>query len=198
MIKNLLALIGTLVVAGLIFAFAKFGGTITGATKLDPQAMGLYMKMMGDVVATGSSSQAMVRKVQVNDGIEPDDIVEVMKDVAEEEDMQMVGDTKMFDGSLDEDGKKTKYTRILSFCSRSIAKKFLAFDPTFGAFMPCRIMIREDDNGKLWLYTMAMELMIHGGNPLPDNMLKSANHVRDTMYKAMDAGATGDDLKIFS
>jgi uncharacterized protein (DUF302 family) len=194
MVKNLLAAIGALSLIALVLVLVKFGGTLSGAATLDPQAMGLYMKMMDDVGKTGSSSAAMTRIVEVKKGISPNDIVEVMKDVAEEEDMQMVGDTLMFDGSLDEDGKKTKYTRILSFCSRSIAKKFLDFDETFGSFMPCRIMIREGADGKLHLYSMAMELMIHGGKTLPEGMFKSAMHVRDTMYKAMDAGATGDDL----
>jgi len=194
MIRNILAFIGALVVLGLIFAFVKFGGLINGIKGLDSQAMPLYMKMMQDVVATGESAKAMTRVVEVKDGIEPDDIVETIKEIAEENNMQVVGDTTMFDGSKDEDGKKTKYTRIVSICSRSIAKKFLNFSKDFGAFMPCRIMIREGEDGKLRLYTMAMELMIHGGKPLPEDMLKSANHVRDTMYNAMDAAATGDDL----
>ncbi len=194
MIKNLLALIGTIVVAGLIFAFVKFGGLAKGVSGLDSQAMGLYMKMFQDVIKTGDSAKAMTRVVEVKDGITPDDIVDTIKEIAEENNMQVVGDTTMFDGSKDEDGKKTQYTRIVSICSRSIAKKFLNFSEDFGAFMPCRIMIREGKDGKLRLYTMAMELMIHGGKPLPEDMLKSANHVRDTMYGAMDAAATGDDL----
>jgi len=194
MIKNLLAAIGALALVALIFVGVKFGGTLSGVSSLDPKAMGLYMKMMDDVIATGSSAAAMTRVVEVKEGLEPNEIVETMKEVAEEEDMQMVGDTLMFDGSKDEDGKKTRYTRILSFCSRSIAKKFLNFDETFGSFMPCRIMLREGKDGKLRLYTMSMELMIHGGKTLPEGMFKSAMHVRNTMYRAMDAGATGDDL----
>jgi len=194
MIKNLLAAIGALAIVGLILLGVKYGGTLSGLNSLDKQAMGLYMNMMDDVARTGSSAVAMTRVVDVKAEIEPDDIVETMKEVAEEENMQMVGDTLMFDGSKDEDGKKTKYTRILSFCSRSIAKKFLDYDKAFGTFMPCRIMIREGEDGKLRLYTMAMELMIHGGKPLPPDMFKSAMHVRNTMYKAMDAGASGDDL----
>jgi len=194
MIKNLLALIGTLVVAGLIFAFVKFGDLAKGATGLDSQAMGLYMKMFQDVIKTGESAKAMTRVVEVKEDIKPDDIVETIKEFCDERNMQVVGDTTMFDGSLDEDGKKTQYTRIVSICSRSIAKKFLNFSEDFGAFMPCRIMIREGKDGKLRLYTMAMELMIHGGKPLPADMLKSANHVKETIYGAMDAAATGDDL----
>ncbi len=191
-IKNILALIGTIVVLGMVFAFVKFGGMIEGASKLDPRAMGYYMKMGEDVMATGNAAEAMVRKVKVNADITNEDLVETMQSVAEEENMQMVGDTVMFDGSLDENGKKTKYTRILSFCSRTIAKDFLGYSKAFGAFMPCRVMIREDENGDRWLYTMAMELMLYGGTPLPDDLMKKAEHVRDTMYKLMDDAATGD------
>ncbi len=62
----------------------------------------------------------------------------------------------------------------------------------YGAFMPCRIMLQEDDNGDRWLYTMDMGLMIHGGKPLPPEMLTMAENVRDTIYKCMDMSATGD------
>ncbi len=194
MIKNLLALIGTLVVLGLIFAFVKFEPMIKGVSSLDKQAMPTYMDMFGKVLATGDPAKGMTRVVEVKDGIKPDDIVDTIKEIAEENNMAVVGDTTMFDGSTDEDGKKTQYTRIVSICSRSIAKVFLNFSEDFGAFMPCRIMIREGKDGKLRLITMGMELMIHGGKPLPEKMLKLANHVKDTMYKAMDAAATGDDL----
>ncbi len=61
--------------------------------------------------------------------------------------------------------------------------------------MPCRIMIVEDDEGNRWLYTMAMELMLYGGKPLPDNMMKMAEQVRDLMYGMMDAAATGEDYE---
>lgn len=33
---------------------------------------------------------------------------------------------------------------------------FLDFSMAFGAFMPCRIMLQEDDNGDRWLHTMDM------------------------------------------
>jgi hypothetical protein len=53
-------------------------------------------------------------------------------------------------------------------------------------------MIVEDDEGNRWLYTMAMELMLFGGTPLPPEMMKMAEHVRSTMYSMMDKAASGD------
>ena len=193
MIKNILALIGTLVVLGMIFAFAKFGGKISQVKQLDPNAMGLYMNMFGTVLETGNSAKGMVRAVKIEDDVTVDDVVEAMKAIAEENNMLQVGDTIMFDGSpIDASGKKTKYTRILSYCSRTIAQKFLNFSPEFGAFMPCRIIIRENDKGEKWMYTMALDLMISGGKTLPPDMLKMANHVKSTMYRMLEDGAKGD------
>ncbi len=192
-LRTIFAFIGLVVVAALIFAFVKFGGVIGKAKSLDPQAMGLYMNMFNKVLETGNSADAMVRKVKVSPDVSNDDIKDIIENVASDGNMQLVGDVTMFNGSpLEEGGPKTKYTRIFSLCSRPIAKKFLDYSMAYGAFMPCRIMLQEDDNGDRWLYTMDMGLMIHGGKPLPDDMLKMAEQVRDTVYGAMDKAAKGD------
>ncbi len=192
-LRGLFALIGLIVVAGLVFAFIKFGSVAGKAKALDPQAMGLYMKMFNGVLATGNSAEAMVRKVKVDKDVENDDIKDAIENIASDGNMQLVGDVTMFDGApLKEGGPKTKYTRIFSLCSRPIAQKFLNYSMAYGAFMPCRIMLQEDDNGDRWLYTMDMGLMIHGGKPLPDDMLKMAEQVRDTIYACMDKAAKGD------
>ena len=189
-IKTILSIIGAIVVVVGIVGFAKFGGAVS---KMDPKAMGLYMKMMDDVLATGNAAKAMVRVVKVNKDVSVDDMVDTMKSVAEENGMMMVGDVTMFDGTpLTEGGPKTKYTRIFSFCSRTIAQKFLNYSKEYGAFMPCRIMLREDKDGNRYLVTMDLGLMIHGGYPLSPEMLKLAKQVEKTMYEIQDKAATGD------
>jgi len=193
MVKNILAVIGALVLAGLIFAVVKFGGMMSQAAQLDPKAMSLYMDMFDTVLKTGNAAEGMVRKVKVSPDVTNEDIKDIIESLASDRNMQMVGDVTMFDGSpLDSSGKKTKYTRIFSLCSRPIAKQFLDYSMAYGAFMPCRIMLQEDDEGNRWLHTMDLGLMIHGGKPLPEDMLKAAEHVRDTLYEAMDKAATGD------
>ena len=192
-IKGILMLIGTIVVAGMIFAFVKFGGMIGQATKLDPQAMGLYMDMFTKVLETGTSADAMVKKVKVNADVSNEDIKDAIESIASDGNMQMVGDVTMFDGSpIDASGKKTKYTRTFSLCSRPVAQKMLNYSMAYGAFMPCRIMLQEDDNGDRWLYTMDMGLMIHGGRPLSDEMRVLAEDIQETVYKATDLAAIGE------
>ena len=189
-IKTILSIIGALaIIVGLIGA-AKFGPAVK---KMDPEAMNLYMKMMNDVMSTGNAAKAMVRVVKVNPDVTPDDMKEAMQSIAEENGMQMVGDVTMFDGTpLTKGGPKSHYTRIFSFCSRSIAQTFLNYSKEYGAFMPCRIMLREDKDGNRYLVTMDLGLMIHGGYPLSPEMLKLAKQVEKTMYEIQDLSAKGD------
>ena len=43
---------------------------------------------------------------------------------------------------------------------------------------------------------MAMELMLYGGKPLPADMMKMAESVRDLMYGIMDAAAIDEDYEL--
>ena len=189
-LKGIFTFIGLVVVGALIFVAVKFGGSVSS---LDSKAMGLYMDMFGKVLETGRSADAMSRWVKVEKDVSNEDIRDSIENIASEGNMALVGDVTIFNGDpIDSSGKPTKYARTFSLCSRPIAQKFLDFSMAFGAFMPCRIMLQEDDNGDRWLHTMDMGLMIHGGKPLSPDMLKMAENVRDTVYRAMDMAAKGD------
>jgi uncharacterized protein (DUF302 family) len=192
-LKNILAFIGTIIIIVAAFAYIKFdlGDKIQKASKLDPMAMSAYMNMFDAVLTTGRATEAMVRKVKIDPDVSTEDVVESMKSIATDANMLQVGDSRMAE-ELDAKGNRQRYIRILHYCSPAIAKQFIDYTESFGAFMPCRILIVEDDNGERWLITMAMELMLFGGHTLPPEMMKKAEHVRDTMYKMMDLGAKGD------
>jgi uncharacterized protein (DUF302 family) len=191
MLKKILRYIGAITVVGAIIGYLTVGGKVG---ELHPDAMGYYMDMFGKVLDTGNSAEAMVRKVKIKDDVSTEDVIETMNSLAEENNFLTVGDAKMnIKSSIKETGnKKDRYIRILSFCSPSIAQQFIDYSQAYGAFMPCRILIVEDDNGDRWLYTMAMELMLYGGKPLPPEMMKMAESVRDLMYNMMDKAAAGD------
>ncbi len=192
-IKNILALLGGIVILGVVFAYLKFdlGNKAIKASQLDPKAMGAYMNMFDAVLTTGRATEAMVRKVKIDPDVSTEDVIESMKSIATDANMLQVGDSKMAE-KFDHNGKRQRYVRILHYCSPAIAKQFIDYTESFGAFMPCRILIVENDDGERWLITMAMELMLFGGHTLPPEMMEKAEHVRDTMYKMMDLGAKGD------
>jgi len=192
-LKNILAFIGGAIIIAIVVAFFKFdlGDKMSKASELDPKAMGAYMHMFDQVLTTGRATDAMVRRVKIDPDVSTEDVVESMKSIATDANMVQVGDSRMSNKSI-KDGKGNRYIRILHYCSPSIAKQFIDYSLAFGAFMPCRILIVEDNNGDRWLITMAMELMLFGGHTLPPEMMEKAEHVRDTMYKMMDLGAKGD------
>ena len=192
-LKNLLSLIGGLVVVGALVAFLASGDMLSKAKKLDPKAIGLYMDMAEGVLNTGDAAATMVYTVKVEDDVSIEDVIEAMKSVAMDNNMLVVGDTVMFkDGDVDYKGNKTRHVEIVSFCNKQIARNFIDYSVAFGAFMPCRVILTRDKNGQLWLSTMKLDLMIAGGYPLTPEMLKMAEKVRDTMYMITDKGAAGD------
>jgi len=195
MLKNILSAIGAIALIALVYMMVSFGGMMSKVSSLHPDAMGYYMDMFEKVLETGNSAEAMVRKVKINDDVSTEDAIENMRSIAEENNFLVVGDAKMSIKSSIKAPDGKRYIRILSFCAPAIAEKFIGYSEAFGAFMPCRILIVEDDEGNRWLYTMSMELMLYGGKPLPADMLEMAERVRGLMYGMMDAAATDGDYE---
>ena len=194
MLKSILSVIGAIALIVLVYLVINFGGMMGKVSKLHPDAMGHYMTMFNKVLDTGSSAEAMIRKVKIDDDVTTEDAIDNMIGIATDNNFLMVGDAKMsIKESIKTGGKR--YIRILSFCAPSVAEQFIAHSNAFGSFMPCRILIVEDDEGNRWLYTMAMELMLYGGEPLPPEMMEMALRVRGLMYGMMDAGATDGDYE---
>jgi hypothetical protein len=194
MLKSILSVIGAIALIVLAYLVINFGGMMGKVSKLHPDAMGHYMTMFEKVLETGSSAEAMIRKVKIDDDVTTEDAIDNMIGIAVDNNFLMVGDAKMsIKSSIKEGGKR--YIRILSFCAPSVAEQFIAYNNSFGSFMPCRVLIVEDDKGNRWLYTMAMELMLYGGEPLPPEMMKMALGVKNLMYGMMDAAATDGDYE---
>ena len=189
LLKNILSVIGGVFVLGLLFAYIKFdlGMRASQAADLDPKAMALYMAMADNVLTTGDSAKAMIRRVKVNKDVDVEDVVETLNSIATERNLLVVANSLMSGGS-----KGGKYIRIISYCNPHIAKQFINHSMAYSAFMPCRVAIVEDDDGNLWLYTMDLGLMIAGGHTLPPKLLEQARYIESTMYEMMDKASIGD------
>ncbi len=193
-LKTLFALIGLIVTAGILYAWFALGiGTrIEEAKQLDPKAKDVYKHMMGTLLETGDIAKATIRKVKVDKGIEPDEIVDALNSVATEMGIKPVGDLPLSKEMEKRTGKKQPYVRVLSYCNPAIAIKMVKWSMAYGAYLPCRITIMQDKEGNYWLYTLDLDMMIHGGRPLPPEMLAYGNQVKKTIYTMMDKAAKGD------
>ena len=189
-IKAILMLIGALAVVGVIYAFSAFN--LGGIAKLDPKAKDVYSHMAKVLLTTGDIAKATVRKVKVADGIKPEELVESLNSVATDMGIKPVGDLPLSKEVSLRTGKKQRYVRVLSYCNPMIAIEMVKFSMAYGAYLPCRIVIMEDDKGQLWLYTLDLDMMIHGGQPLPPKMLEYGNQVKKTIYTMMDKAASGE------
>ena len=68
----------------------------------------------------------------------------------------------------------------------------LDYNDAFSSYLPCRITLIEDQQGKLWLYTLNMDGMIYGGRPLPAELKEEAEKVKEIILDIMNRGATGE------
>ncbi len=164
---------------------------VTGQHKLDDGAMKAYDDMFTEVVEYGDPARAMMNEYKVAEDVSNEDVIESIKALAEEYNMRIVGDTKMFTIPDAKPGE-VKFVENVSLCSLYIAKKFLNYSRYFGGFMPCRIMLVEYGNGDRYLITMDLTLAIHGGYPLPPEMAELAGKVKVAMEEIPARAAKGD------
>ncbi len=190
MIKKIM---GTAIAAAFVFLMSgctamKMGTTFMG---FEPETQEAYAHMMEIVDKSGDPAKAMMLEYKVADDVTNEDVGESIHALAEEYNMRITGDVKMF---TKEDAKpdEVKHARIFSLCSLHIAKVFLNHSRYFGGFMPCRIMLVEYGNGDRYLITMDLTLAIYGGKPLPDEMLKLALKVKKAMEEIPQKAANGD------
>ena len=189
-LKGFLMIVGVLTIAVLVYAFSAFN--LAGITKLDPMAKEVYSHMGKVILETGDIAKATVRKVKVKKGITPEEIVESLNSVATEMGIKPVGDLPLSKEVALRTGKKQRYVRVLSYCNPKIAIEMVKYSMAYGAYLPCRIVIMEDEKGDYWLYTLDLDMMIHGGAPLPPDMLKYGNEVKNAIYTMMDKAASGE------
>lgn len=198
LIWNLLALVGLAVVAGLIWIMISFGFGMQNIMDLqnvksfDSKAGQVYMEMTKTLLATGNSADATVWKVPVADGLTPEDVEDTMRSVANEHNFKNVGELPLSEQVAAMTGEEQRTWKIYMFCDPLTAAKMIAYSDAFSAYLPCRISLVEDETGKLWIYTLNLDMMIHGGNKLPPELLKEANKVKKIILDIMNRGAEGD------
>ncbi len=57
--------------------------------------------------------------------------------------------------------------------------------------MPCRIALVEDQEGKMWLMMLNLDMLINS-TPLPPELKKIAQGVNSKLTAILEAGASGE------
>jgi uncharacterized protein (DUF302 family) len=192
LIWNLLALIGLLLVAGMIYMATQLGENLTNLRSFDSKAPQVYLDMAEKLIETGNAAEATVWKVPVQEGLGWEDVEQTMRFVANEHNIKNVGELPLSEQVAAMTGKPQRFLKIYMFCNPLTAANMFDYSVAFSAYLPCRISLIEDPEGKLWLYTLNMDMMIHGGKVLPEALKEEATGVKDTILDIMNRGATGE------
>jgi uncharacterized protein (DUF302 family) len=198
LIWNLLALVGLVIVAGVIWILATQGYGLqnikdfANLRNFDPKAGSVYVDLTKNLLASGNAAEATVWKFPVAEDLSTDDVEEIMKFVANEHNIKNVGELPLSKEVAAMTGKDQRFWKIYMFCNPLTAAKMIDYSDAFSAYLPCRIALVEDKEGRLWLYTLNMDMMIHGGTELPADIYEEANSVKETMLDIMKRAAAGE------
>ena len=198
LIWNLLALAGLALVAGIIWISVTYGFGLQNFKDLanlkdfDPKAAEVYVDMTKSLLATGNGAEATVWKIPVEEGVSAEDVEDAMRSVANEHNFKNVGELPLSEQVALMTGKDQRFWKIYMFCDPLTAAKMVDYSDAFSAYLPCRIALVEDKTGQLWLYTLNMDMMIHGGKELPPELYEEATKVKEIILAIMNRGAAGD------
>ncbi len=201
-IRNILAIIGLLAVLGGAYAYSQYGELISqmggmksdmaALNELDPKAKDVYKSMWQKLKETGNSADATVVKYTLADGVSPEDAEQSMRLIANEHNIKGVGELPLSEQVELETGKKQRFLKIYQYCNPQTAMKMVNYSDAFAAYLPCRIAMIEDKQGKFHLYSLDMNLMIYGGKSLPPELHAEAVKVQEIMIDIMSRAAEGD------
>nr|VFK39408.1 MAG: Uncharacterized conserved protein, DUF302 family [Candidatus Kentron sp. TC]VFK41772.1 MAG: Uncharacterized conserved protein, DUF302 family [Candidatus Kentron sp. TC]VFK56460.1 MAG: Uncharacterized conserved protein, DUF302 family [Candidatus Kentron sp. TC] len=202
-IRNILALIGLLTLLGggyCVYKAAPILGQLRPAlvefyltdAELDPDFAKVYIDFAGNLLESRDPGAALAWRVPVKDGIGVEEVKESLKSIAAEHNFLFAGESPFYKQVEGVTGKPYRHISFLSFCNAQAGKIMADYRDTYASLMPCRIAVVEDREGKLWLYSMNLDLMIHGGEKLPDDVKESAIRSRNAIRAMMDGAAKGD------
>lgn len=132
-----------------------------------------------------------VWKIAVEDGISMEEAIDSMKLRANTLNMKLVGHQPLSEELKAQGVPNVTRMEIFQFCDAQIAKQMVDYDTTFAAYLPCRIAAVTDQEGKDWLVTLNMD-MVMGMATLSPELQTLAKKVRDNIHEIIYAGAAGE------
>ncbi len=131
-----------------------------------------------------------VAQMELREGVTKEDAIEAMMSKAAEINLKLVGQQHV-SKELEARGVESPYLTILQFCNPMDARTMIVNNPIFASYMPCRIALVEDKDGKAWLMMLNLDMLINS-ELLPPDVVETAIRVNQAMLDVMVAGATGE------
>ena len=164
----------------------------------DEAKRNLYQSLMAfSPLSLRDMISIMADKMPVAEDVSFDDAIDSMKLRANEINFKFVGHSPLWKDIAAITGEETPRVEIFSFCDAMVARKVLDFAPEFIVFIPCRIALLEDAQGKLWVMTLDWDVnwlnLAQNPNSVLDQELRAeAIRIREGIRYIMEGAATGD------
>ncbi len=186
---NALACLGllTLVILGTGLLLLK-----TELSQWDTKALTTYFRFLKTTYEKKSIVDASVWRFPVVDGLSIEEIDQSLKIIANEHNLKNVGELPLHQQIKAEGHTHYRFVKIYMFCDAQTAADMLDYNDAYSAFLPCRISLIQDKQGKFWLYTFNMDLMLYGGKPLPPELKQQAERVKTSLVDMMNRTIIGD------
>jgi hypothetical protein len=187
-LKSVLAVIGLVAIVAVV-AIAVEAGAVLG--RFDPEALHTYGRIAKTLLETGNLAEATVWRARVEDGLTFDDVDQAIQSIAMAMNIKDVGALPLGDQVGAMEGKPWRKLKIYLYCNPLTAAHMIDYSDAFSAFFPCRVVLLQDRTGKLWIYTANMDMLIHGGKPLPPELKQQALKVKEILQTILSDGARG-------
>nr|VFJ59221.1 MAG: hypothetical protein BECKFM1743A_GA0114220_102327 [Candidatus Kentron sp. FM]VFJ60290.1 MAG: hypothetical protein BECKFM1743C_GA0114222_102701 [Candidatus Kentron sp. FM]VFK12540.1 MAG: hypothetical protein BECKFM1743B_GA0114221_102478 [Candidatus Kentron sp. FM] len=190
-LKLVLALIGGLTLIGTVvlyiqgwIAMREFGPNVT-------QVMGNFV----DKALKTDFAAAGIIRIPIDQGITIQDAARAMEKRAAFHGMKSI-DRLVLHGETPPATKETHpYPEILSFHAPKIFPLIIEYRLDLAVYIPYRIVVYQDKDGRKWLATVNPELLIHGVRGLEPVLRSQMMAVKEQLLDIMAAGASGNKTK---
>jgi cytochrome c553/uncharacterized protein (DUF302 family) len=143
---------------------------------------------LNDSIQITDIVQTVVR-MALDEGVTPEQAEAAMLAKAEEIDLKKVAQQKVSQFLARQD-VEMPHLSIYQFCNPLDARLMVIADPVFSSYMPCRISMVEDADGRLWVMMLNLDMLINS-KLLPPEVIETAVRVNQQMLDVMAAGAAG-------
>lgn len=129
-----------------------------------------------------------VVKMPLAEGVSVDEAMQFLQSKAAELNMKIVAHQPVSQ-ELKARGIDSGPLHIFQFCNPEDAYKMVQHNALFAAYMPCRIALVQDSDGKVWLMMLNLDMLINNA-PLTPELREMAVRINENLMKIMEAGAT--------
>ncbi len=138
------------------------------------------------------TAQPGVYKLEIDKSVSFNDAAESMRLRANALNLQLVAELPLSKQVEAIVGKPQRIITIFQFCDAVIAKELIDMSIDFATYMPCRIAMIEDVDGRGWLIMTDINVdMLAKEKKLQKVLTKRIKGVRDGLIEIMQAGAKG-------